>query len=334
MENNYQYTEIFVEEQKKILYRNSLKKDSSSIGILLIITEVFMILSSIISATVMTLSGINLLESSSLELLFSGLVSLVCLFVPGIIYCFIKNLDFSFIFPFSKNNSKDIYLLTTVGLGAALACNYISMLFTFFMNSAGLDPTVDTSFTTSTPFDIVLYFVTVALIPALVEEFLFRGVVLGTLKKYSGALAIVVSGTLFGLLHGNFYQIPFTIPVGIILGYVCIKSNSMLPGIIIHFFNNALSVLYDVLSQNAWFTDNINILIITLITLIAAILGIVSAIIIIKKKTDYFKFSDSDNVIPYREKFRITIQRPSIIIFIAIMMVSSVFTLIANFLVM
>jgi membrane protease YdiL (CAAX protease family) len=99
----------------------------------------------------------------------------------------------------------------------------------------GSDPT--------TPIELLLSILYVAAIPALVEEFAFRGVAMGMLRTYGDRFALITSSLLFALLHGNFIQIPFAFCVGLGLGYAVLRTGSMLPAILIHFFNNAFSCL-------------------------------------------------------------------------------------------
>lgn len=101
--------------------------------------------------------------------------------------------------------------------------------------------------------EIILQFITIALVPAFCEEFLFRGFVLSTLMPYGKSTAIVVSSICFGLMHGNFYQFLYTTVAGLILGAVYVITDSIWPSTIIHMINNALSlfqtVMYDSMAE-------------------------------------------------------------------------------------
>lgn len=91
-------------------------------------------------------------------------------------------------------------------------------------------------------YKIVLELISVAVIPAFVEEILFRGVILSNLMPYGRGVAILESAVLFGLMHGNILQFFYTTLMGIVLGFVCVKTKSIWCGVGIHFFNNAVSV--------------------------------------------------------------------------------------------
>ena len=75
----------------------------------------------------------------------------------------------------------------------------------------------------------------VVLFGPIVEELLCRGAILGTLKKsMSPAWAITLSALVFALIHGNLYQIVFTLPLGLLLGALAHVSGSVWPSVALH----------------------------------------------------------------------------------------------------
>ncbi|TWU07848.1 ABC transporter permease subunit/CPBP intramembrane protease [Stieleria varia] len=82
-----------------------------------------------------------------------------------------------------------------------------------------------------------------AAVPAICEELAFRGFVFGGLVREKGRLrAVVVTAVMFGISHGVLQQSIAATIMGLMLGWVALKTGSVLPGILIHFTNNALSV--------------------------------------------------------------------------------------------
>lgn len=78
----------------------------------------------------------------------------------------------------------------------------------------------------------------------LFEEFLFRGVILESVRLRRGVTAAwLISSLCFGLAHGLPSQMVATGVVGLVLGYVCIRSRSLFSGILLHALNNALAML-------------------------------------------------------------------------------------------
>jgi membrane protease YdiL (CAAX protease family) len=73
----------------------------------------------------------------------------------------------------------------------------------------------------------------------ILEEILFRGLVLQSLRPWGDKLAIIVSSVLFGLMHINVIQVFTTTLLGLLLAYVAIKSDSIISTIILHILYNS-----------------------------------------------------------------------------------------------
>jgi hypothetical protein len=84
-----------------------------------------------------------------------------------------------------------------------------------------------------------------ALLPALLEEIIFRGIILNAYKdeipniKY----VIITNGILFALMHINFQQILYTFIMGSLLALIVYYNNSILLAFIIHFVFNLTQVV-------------------------------------------------------------------------------------------
>lgn len=83
----------------------------------------------------------------------------------------------------------------------------------------------------------------VAILPAFAEEFVFRGMLYHTYKKYSMGKAVLLSAFLFGCMHMNFNQFLYTFAFGCILAMVVEASGSILASMVCHFILNLNSVL-------------------------------------------------------------------------------------------
>lgn len=99
-------------------------------------------------------------------------------------------------------------------------------------------------------YQIVLLYISGALVPAFCEELFFRGRILANLMPYGKTGAVIISAILFALMHQNPYQLLYTAAAGIMLGMVYIKTGSIWLCTVIHFVNNAYSVTIDVLYAN------------------------------------------------------------------------------------
>ncbi|MBB6631896.1 CPBP family intramembrane glutamic endopeptidase [Clostridium algidicarnis] len=90
----------------------------------------------------------------------------------------------------------------------------------------------------------------ITLIGPIIEEILFRGIILnGLLKKYSPSKAILFSSLLFSLIHGNLPQMFNALFFGILLGLIYIKTKSLYAVIFTHIIANTLSIILSALEE-------------------------------------------------------------------------------------
>ena len=91
----------------------------------------------------------------------------------------------------------------------------------------------------------------IALLPAVVEEFIFRGLLFNGYKKRNPLMAILLSAFLFGLMHMNLNQFSYAFVIGIIFGFLAYATGSLLPSILGHFIINGTSVVITHFSSGA-----------------------------------------------------------------------------------
>ena len=90
----------------------------------------------------------------------------------------------------------------------------------------GTDPNNATSdMITSWPMPVIL--VTVVIIGPLFEELIFRKLMIDRLSIYGDKIAIIVSAVAFGLFHGNLFQFFYSMMLGLLLGYMYVKTGKM-----------------------------------------------------------------------------------------------------------
>ncbi|MET0790082.1 MAG: CPBP family intramembrane glutamic endopeptidase [Polyangiaceae bacterium] len=90
---------------------------------------------------------------------------------------------------------------------------------------------------------LVLVLFAAALLPALVEELMFRGLVTRAFEKRSHAEMVVVPSLLFGIFHLEPTQIAGTVVLGIAFGLTRLYSGSLVPSIVGHAAYNAWVIL-------------------------------------------------------------------------------------------
>lgn len=100
--------------------------------------------------------------------------------------------------------------------------------------------------------------ITVAMLPAFFEEFVDRGLLMNVFRnEKNDKLIIVVLALIFAFAHQNITQTGYTFVGGLVIAFLAVKTKSIWPGVIVHFINNGLSVLFDYSTQTNGFSGKI-----------------------------------------------------------------------------
>ena len=91
--------------------------------------------------------------------------------------------------------------------------------------------------------ELLVQFLALCVMPAIAEELLFRGAFQGLMRPCGSAAAIFAPALLFGVLHLDLAQGLTAFACGVFLGWLAERSGSILPGMLLHFVNNALAFL-------------------------------------------------------------------------------------------
>jgi membrane protease YdiL (CAAX protease family) len=104
---------------------------------------------------------------------------------------------------------------------------------------------------TNSPTQFFLNLVVIALLPAIAEEFFFRGVLQNFARQcfYNPHIAIWFTAIVFSGIHGQFYGFIPRVVLGALFGYLYLYSGNIWVVVIAHFVNNGLALLGFVLSD-------------------------------------------------------------------------------------
>ncbi|WMJ24152.1 CPBP family intramembrane glutamic endopeptidase [Paludicola sp. MB14-C6] len=171
-----------------------------------------------------------------------------------------------------RNAAGVITCLAAGGVGSLIATLYL-MLF----EKLGIPiPAPDFSLPKDQPIWAVLMLTYVCVVGPIFEEIIFRGFLLKSLQKYGSMFAIILTSILFSLFHGNLVQFIPPFLMGIVLGILTVKANTIIPAIVAHIINNSISMLLGYLfpegSKYSGFVDYIYIVVGVLIIVVATIL--------------------------------------------------------------
>ena len=75
------------------------------------------------------------------------------------------------------------------------------------------------------------------------EELLFRGMILKRARRFGDRTAVAFTAVLFGLMHGNLLQFFYAASIGLILGYVAVRTSSIRYTVLMHMAINSFSTV-------------------------------------------------------------------------------------------
>ena len=100
----------------------------------------------------------------------------------------------------------------------------------------------------------LLSIVILAFVPAVCEELLFRGVILNGLRsKFNDYISIVLAALMFALMHQNLQQFVYPFLLGCIMGWIVLRTGSLVSSILVHFINNFLVVTFSFIEYTTGF---------------------------------------------------------------------------------
>ncbi len=245
--------------------------------------------------------ALNFLDDPFFQQYFQITVSSFMFIVPFTFFFKLAGYKLSKIIDFNLPKTNAWFPLVLIGIGFCAFANMATGIASSIFESFGINYNVDFGENPKGILGITLSILATAVVPALVEEFACRGIVMGTLRKYGDGFAVLTSAIMFGLIHGNFQQIPFAFMVGLILGFVAVKCNSIWPAVFIHFYNNLTSVIFDYAFEGV--AVQLQNVIYTIYLVICLILGFIG-VLLLRKNTEIFKFDTSNTESSEKQKFK------------------------------
>lgn len=231
--------------------REAIKRDGNYVGTLMLVLFAAMELT--FTAVTMVLLMLGVIDFNALTETYFGLGNTAYLLMYAAVYTFVFVLPIVVVslcfkkhpfplLPYREVTAADGFLSVLGTVGVCILTSVVVSMLMSLLARFGLPMPELPSMLENTTTSFWLNIVVMAVLPALLEETLFRGCVLRVLRPYGDWFAIAVSAVLFGLMHGNIIQIPFALIVGIALGWLYVSTDNIWLPIAVHFANNTLSV--------------------------------------------------------------------------------------------
>jgi membrane protease YdiL (CAAX protease family) len=128
----------------------------------------------------------------------------------------------------------------------------------------------------------------IAILPAICEELVFRGVITNGLKSYGTKTAVILSAVMFAIMHQNLQQLIYQMFLGAVMAYIILKTGSIIYTMLLHFFNNFVIIFNSYLSggketvvdySNAWNCIWPVLLVIAAVAVIAGLLWLLDFVL-------------------------------------------------------
>ncbi len=182
-------------------------------------------------------------EAKGNILLNIAIVQIVVLVLPCIFYYFIKERKLSApVFLSVVKPSHIIFIIFTLLLFISGSV-FIQYLYVIGgsqgTNLSGFFDSVTDLSAEGSDIGIIISFI---IVPAVCEEFFFRGLVLSEYRSLGSANAVIISALCFAMLHCSITNFPIYFFTGIVLGFVTVVTRSIISSIIIHLVSNTVSI--------------------------------------------------------------------------------------------
>lgn len=232
--------------------------------------------------------------------LVNGVTYILAFAIPPLFYLKIKHISLTEALPFQKTKFGTSLACIALGMGVCMLANYPANWVADLLDRLGVNGTLPDSPLNGEPSIQILYFISLAVIPPIVEELVFRGAILHGLRRFGDGFAILGSAFLFGMFHGNFIQIPFAFLCGLVLAFVVVKTGNLWVSIVIHFINNGMAAAVTLLERQMG--DGMANALYMLAFYVWIVLGIIAVIFLAVRRQRFFSLERSASTLRSSQK--------------------------------
>ena len=153
----------------------------------------------------------------------------------------------------------------------------------------------------------------------IVEEMLFRGIMLNKIRMYGAKVAIITTAILFGLFHANFSQFFYAVALGLVFAYVTLKTGTIKYSIILHIAVNMVGSVI----MPAIVGDGSNIQLVGLVGIILIIVSIIGVVLLLKNRKKIY-LSEGEIILDKSSEFKTIWVNVGMILYVVISLVSMI----------
>ena len=228
-----------------------------------------------------------LIPNEYLLKLASALFSVLRLGVPALVFMHMQKVSGAEPVKIKKNPESSVkynVMLSFVGF---------VFIFVFGIFYSVAFPSAAHSFADKNIFAALLTVLSSAVVPAVMEELLYRKLFCTELTVHGSGFATIISALLFALAHFSFYTFPYAFICGLALSFVYLKTGSVKYTVAIHFANNLCSYVCAFVSTKADPLDFANV---TMLVIIALCVMALAACYTLLPHSKKFAFCENGNI--------------------------------------
>ncbi len=178
---------------------------------------------------------------------FSGLLitEYALILLPNLLFLLLKRYSIKNVIKINKVSFKQIVYTVFIMIFSYPIAVFLNAVLLALINSISQALPTSVPIPTSST-ELLRGFFIIAVSPGICEEFMFRGTMMSAYERFGYRKSIIITAILFGVFHFNIMNLMGPIFLGIVLGLLRHKTNSIIPSIIGHTVNNgvALSIGY------------------------------------------------------------------------------------------
>ncbi len=237
---------------------------------------------------------------------------ILSLVVPFGIYALCIKIPIGVALPFRKTRADITVGGAFVGLGAGIIASYATSYLEQALGLFGIGITMpELDIPQAFPAKL-MYIFTMTVAPAFIEEMVFRGIVMQSLRRFGDMFALVSSALIFGIFHLNLIQMPYAFILGLFIGYFVMRTGSLWVGVIIHFLNNSIATVLTLIEP--YCSEEIYLFINLAYSLFAVVCGIIAMCLLLVKYRDMFRFGKTQSVLAPGKRAQYFLTSPALII--------------------
>lgn len=220
----------------------------------------------VIPAVILFVIGMKVKPGIESNVTFRFVVSIVTLYLIGLpfAYAIVKKLPKCEI-GHRKMKVGEIISSLFIGYTILLGANIVGTVINMYLGKLTGKGVMNPIANAITGLNPIVNILIVAIMAPIIEELVFRKILVDRLYKYGEGLTILFSGLMFGLFHGNFAQFFYAFALGIYLAYIYMRTGRIRYTIYIHMFINSIGSLGSIaisgldieLVQNYLYSGNI-----------------------------------------------------------------------------